>query len=141
MRPGQRKAEANGYFQLQTINIKIHQYRISLQRTINHQEQKHKRNKIVHPKSPTVSVFISCFAQPRIQFTHCPLANKSAALAWQRGRASFITFEEITTGHEFRGHFILSLQRPLAQFFPRMNTWGGQAFKRKRKKTPIPRES
>ena len=46
-------------------------------------KNKYKRE-IVNPKSPTVNVFISCFAKPRIWFTHCPIANKSAALAWQR---------------------------------------------------------
>lgn len=61
-----RRREDNGCLQLQTINIKTHQHRISLQRTINDQEQTQKRNKIVHPKSPTVNVFISCFTKPRI---------------------------------------------------------------------------
>lgn len=58
---GQR--EENGCLQLQTINIKTHQHYISLQQTINDQAQTQKRNKIVHPKSPTVNVFISCFTK------------------------------------------------------------------------------
>lgn len=37
------RREANACLQLQTINIEIHQYRISLQRTINDQEQKQKK--------------------------------------------------------------------------------------------------